>query len=816
MDSFAQNGAGASARHASPDLVEPPRVHDPSRPGGFLGRRRNSPQPFVQRSSEADWSLASPQPLRKKSALESAQTAGTNSATDQTEAEADLSPSLGTPSPLSPPFRPSIWRGPESRVEARKTTPQAFLEDLKEQAPGLVSLFEIQQKEQDELAEGWHEQFVMMKEKYDTLAKGLYVPQSSASKGAAYSKKNVTGNGPKSTERESNDDLALLKNEAFDTLKGYVNRNTPSEVPSFPSQFRDMEDLTADGVFNRSGRDKLATLPEARAGESVSNPGGSLNTFGSDVDRSPPSGVPSFSSRFRGMEDLMADDFFDDDSDSVKISPEVRAEESVSNRGRGVGTAETEESISNSSSIRISPKFHSIKGTPRNTAPASPATYDIQLLKLQVQIRLLPVTILLSQKPLTSAAITQAKIAARGAYHLVRSSPGSSTRAGKALFGRCCFYMGVCRLALRGPQDYSAYQWLTTALDAKGTYAEGEWAARWLRKLQRLQASEAGTSMSMSPTAAVSPKSAGSGSLVNGLWNMVASRVRPAAVAAQAGPTDMNRLPERRDGLGIALDEARRDTVSAAGEPGRVPTFDTWHTGESGDQQDSAPSHPESSRHPLHYSAGYHHDHRWGPSVLPPGEQMEFVQSPDRISHTTTTDTDEEQNIPNNVHGGLVPISELKSPLPPNPSDEDGALQTTQRSFSDASAPLLPPSHEVAEGELPSPVTSPTNDHTGRSPKRSKSVAFSALERLSLSGVGAEGSASSPTSSISNLNRRRLSTAVESFAIMTGMRDADELGLAEEGHSPFASTFAAAGEKKKVKEGKSVRSPRKEELASLV
>ncbi|KAI6862113.1 hypothetical protein KC319_g7421 [Hortaea werneckii] len=429
---------------------------------------------------------------------------------------------------------------------------------------------------------------------------------------------------------------------------------------------------------------------------------------------------------------------------------------------------------------------------------------------LEVEAALSPAVILLNLRPhvRTEKILLEASAFARRAHQSVRSHKQLyDTVEGRALAGRCCFYVGVCRAARQqlDRRDHSPSRWFRKAIeDAKGFFEEAEWAESWLEACEggRIMGNNAvdppvsGRPLqhqkSGSASSAQRSHSAGN-TVVSGLWKAVVGETSSPTHKRSELPILRTAFPKRKqidaeqgiDERKVSLESEgafQAGTVSATVET--QPLFTSVYT-----------QSPES------YEPGVVQivDGRsWDSEHHEP--QVHIVDDDSPIS-----------DIPHNATGGLVPIEALKSPRSPlkTPAPKTTAItrpsvlkrqstdNTSPKTYSlryfitNPDSPQSPNATEPDEGPLLPVHKEPGyQPPTSESPKHSprKSVVFDALPSL----IKRESvSASTSPTKVGVAARRRLSQALSSsFHAISTATAPDILEQAEEGQSPFRSTFS--------------------------
>ncbi|RMY39015.1 hypothetical protein D0866_02204 [Hortaea werneckii] len=436
---------------------------------------------------------------------------------------------------------------------------------------------------------------------------------------------------------------------------------------------------------------------------------------------------------------------------------------------------------------------------------------DFTKTAFDVEAALLPAQILLKLRlhARTEKILIEASAFARRAHQSIRGHKQFySTVEGRALAGRCCFYIGVCRVARQqlDGRDHSPCKWFQKAIqDAKGSFEEAEWAESWLDVCEgeRMIGNDAvGSTMSSSPpqhhgssgsTSSAQKSHSVGHSVVSGLWKAVVGESSSPTRKRSELPLLRAAFPKRKQvDAEQGIDEERlslaseRDSQAGTVSPivETQPLFTTVYT-----------QSPESYEPGVVQTANgrsWDSDH-CGPQVL-------IVDDDSPISE-----------IPHNATGGLVPIEALKSPRSPlkTPAPKTNAISrpsVLKRQSTDNTSPKSrSPRYFITNPDTPSSPNATEPDEgpllpvhkepgyqppTSESPRHSprKSVVFDALPSL----IKRESvSASTSPTKVGVAARRRLSQALSSsFHAISTATAPDILEQAEEGQSPFRSTFS--------------------------
>ena len=214
-----------------------------------------------------------------------------------------------------------------------------------------------------------------------------------------------------------------------------------------------------------------------------------------------------------------------------------------------------------------------------------------QLAGLRVRMMLMPAILLLANpKNLKSDDVEKAIRYARSAQYLARSR-----NVEESLQARCSYYIGLAaflllpkhaRLALGRPTSIGSQSelgkpetvqaYFEEACKAKGVFDEGTWAEEWVDYLESPEViKELSESLEQEEER---PTSSGSwvGGWVRRLWGSKESQQEfQDRQTAKRPPKD--RLDRRRDSA-ISQDT---DSTTRPDGPERVPSFDSWHSGDS-------------------------------------------------------------------------------------------------------------------------------------------------------------------------------------------------------------------------------------------
>ncbi|KAI7182599.1 hypothetical protein KC319_g13141 [Hortaea werneckii] len=430
---------------------------------------------------------------------------------------------------------------------------------------------------------------------------------------------------------------------------------------------------------------------------------------------------------------------------------------------------------------------------------------------LEVEAALSPAVILLNLRPhaRTEKILLEASAFARRAHQSVRSHKQLyDTAEGRALAGRCCFYVGVSRAARQqlDGRDHSPCRWFKKAIeDAKGFCEEAEWAESWLEACEsgRIMGNDAvDPAVSGSPSrhseksgsaSPAQPPHRADNSVVSGLWKAVVGETSSPTHKRSELPLLRTAFPKRKQidaeqgiekgKLSLESEGAfQAGTVSATVET--QPLFTTVYT-----------QSPES----------------YEPGVVQIVDGRSWDSEHHRSQVHIVDDDSPISDIPHNATGGLVPIEALKSPRSPlrTPAPKTTAItrpSVLKRQSTDNTSPkTCSPRYFITNPDTPQSPNATKPDEgpllpvhkepgyqppTSESPKHSprKSVVFDALPSL----IKRESvSASTSPTKVGVAARRRLSQALSSsFHAISTATAPDILEQAEEGQPPFRSTFS--------------------------
>jgi hypothetical protein len=626
-----------------------------------------------------------------------------------------------------------------------------------------------------------------------------------------------------------------------------------------------------------------------------------------------------------------------------KYEWEKKSKEEILKRMTGGGGEEEEEEDNQASASKGTtqdPRTRQISQTtsfitpegwhygPENATPASSSSVTksnnnqsaLTLLTTQLTLHLLPAITLLSAKtPLNKKDVLKAITKTQEAHRIAKKarqkqpqsptamdrraglSTQSSTIAGyAALYARCCFYLGVSKMAmtrLDGVDRRPELDFQKAAAEGKGLCVEAVWAEKWergyrsivlpiLRKEEEVDGEEQEEREEREMHASRSARGSwfegmkrwsglGGGRLGGDSNEGEGKSPKPKPMGFGGGLNALfgtNEKEEGTDSPGPSSGTPRRKVE-------RVPTFDSVSEGseapddegeedgggeQEGGQGNGGDEPPSSSSDddddasqtsktsspvsPLLYQDGvpYSASHPWGRGdVLGHGQPFQMFQSPEHIGEDGETykDEDEEAEVEHRrVHGGAVlggfrNVADLspsaRTPRTPgggavgrsplglgisetgevveeeeegmDSDDEFGPAQIDFSEDADIDVPgvsgekaedprresILRPINTGSTDELPPPATSGSRHKT--------SVSFwSGMPSASSLVDDSESGQRSPGGT-SILDRRRLSHGLMSAArgglaaITTGRTQTprlDQLKEAEEGQSPFRSSFA--------------------------
>jgi hypothetical protein len=396
-----------------------------------------------------------------------------------------------------------------------------------------------------------------------------------------------------------------------------------------------------------------------------------------------------------------------------------------------------------------------------STRPSTSATTNERLLTMRIQIRLLPVIQLLTGSDLTPAQRRRAQELAHAALHYA-----NECNASHPLVARCSFYIAHTHYDRDDhTTTQTAVNWFERATEAsEAGYPEGQWAQEWLNRYE---------SVNMAADSRPGTASSWVSGKLGGVWNMLSWSKSSAASTSPKSPSAPKSRPTSSLWRMYSGDPARpapqRRTM---GE--RIPSFSTANT-----TSISPNSRPNSGTRE-HYSP-------WDKSEASPSRRFDF-QSTEPINEE---DEEEEQHIPANVLGGLVPAGALSPAMQRSPPAQQQHHHPSRRS-SDA---YIPHAQKYRITNLTSPPESPSSP--GSSKKQSPTSASyfthsraqsfandspSSPVALPLSNhvyAQSEGSATSR-----NKKRNSLSHLLISATGFSGAGRRDEAAQMEEGQSP--------------------------------
>ncbi|KAI7267444.1 hypothetical protein KC345_g7931 [Hortaea werneckii] len=488
---------------------------------------------------------------------------------------------------------------------------------------------------------------------------------------------------------------------------------------------------------------------------------------------------------------------------ATDFDPSTLAEQCINNTGTS-----TESATSNSGDLGKLQSSSTYK-VPSSEDARLPT--EFAKTALEVEAALSPAVILLNLRPhaKNEKILIEASAFARRAHQSVRSHKQFyDTVEGRALAGRCCFYVGVCRAARQqlDGRDRSPCGWFKKAIqDAKGFFEEAEWAESWLEACEggKIMGNDAGDPMvsgsplqhqekSGSASSAQGTHSAGD-SVVGGLWE--------AVVGETSSPTrKRSELPLLR----IAFPKRKQIDAEQGIDEGKLSL-------ESEEALQVGTVSPVVETQPLFTTVYTQSPESYEPGVVQIIDGR-FGASEHHGSHVHLVDDDSPiSDIPHNATGGLVPIEALKSHRSPlkAPAPKTTAItrpSVLKRQSTDNTSPKSrSPRYFITNPDTPqSPnATEPDEEPllpihkepgyqppTNESPKYSprKSVVFDALPSL----IKRESvSASTSPTKVGVAARSRLSQALSSsFHAISTATAPDILEQAEEGQSPFRSTFS--------------------------
>lgn len=468
------------------------------------------------------------------------------------------------------------------------------------------------------------------------------------------------------------------------------------------------------------------------------------------------------------------------DSSAQATSP-VAAQQAVRSKQRIPLTDSTKSSIAQ-------PKSPSVK-------VARPLTTSETILTIKVQIRLLPVLLLLKKPDQLPKTRLEARSIAQGAFDFARDNGASD-----ALIGRCCFYIGRSYhdAGLTKPSRDATNWFQRATLAAEAGYPEGQLAQECLNRYESL-------------TLNSRPNSSSSwlADKVNVVWSTMWSKMGNGA----ASPVAPKPRPEP-----IRTDGKEGARVRFGGGE-RIPSFST-----AGSDESSRP--PSSAGPPSSTSTGTrdHHGLKWSPKS-PWGKGIEFVQSPEPIYEDPEDEVEEEeQYVPANVLGGLVEAGALSPAMQRSPGRTGSSRRSNSMNYvpaasrsSNESRPrnlfwVTNPSSPSTEPEILSPYS---QDRTNKDPAENKKTSSYFPTRASRTHARAQSavtfasppvkiaippvySQSEPSGSptTSRMPSRRGRNSLSLIIKATGLdvyRKRDEAAQMEEGESPFRPREEEAG-----------------------
>jgi hypothetical protein len=409
------------------------------------------------------------------------------------------------------------------------------------------------------------------------------------------------------------------------------------------------------------------------------------------------------------------------------------------------------------------------RSTTLPTRTSTFATTNERLLTMRIQIRLLPVIQLLTGSDLTPAQRLRAQELAHAALHYANECSASHP-----LVARCSFYIAHTHYDRDDhTTTQTAVNWFERATEAsEAGYAEGQWAQEWLNRYE---------SVNMAADSRPGTASSWVSGKLGGVWNMLSWSKSSAASTSPKSPSAPKSRPTSSLWRMYSGDAARaapqRRTM---GE--RIPSFSTANT------TSISPSSRPNSGTREHYSP-------WDKSGTSLSRRLEFQSTEPIHEENEDQEDEEEQHIPANVLGGLVPAGALSPAMQRSPPAQQQQHQPSRRT-SDA---YIPHAQRYRIANLTSPPESPSSP--GSSSKKLSPTATSASYFthsraqsfandspsspvvLPLSSHVYAQSEGSPTTS-RNKKRKSLSHLLISATGFSGAGRRDEAAQMEEGQSP--------------------------------
>ncbi|KAK1069041.1 hypothetical protein LTR12_013242 [Friedmanniomyces endolithicus] len=452
-------------------------------------------------------------------------------------------------------------------------------------------------------------------------------------------------------------------------------------------------------------------------------------------------------------------------------------------------------------------------------------TANEQLLELKVKLRLMPAIVLLSQ-PLSLGAkapssassvsdlrtVKSALKSVQSALSLVRGETGGKTPASRALMGLCHFYMGVCKLRESGITR--AEKWFAAAsVDAAGVYPEAEWADQWLEAFRGVANSASGSPLKEVPM-----------NIFTGLWqrsrantfgsapNSARSpRARTASSGSARSPTADEEPPSAGSWVSGVWQSVRQMVTDGGIQSYRPVDYLREENERSPTYADQPPSGGRPSpRLVAAFARGEldENERPWFP-IGGPG-----VGSGDSAVY----------DIMDRIGMGDPPSVHLSdrdganaAPLPGSPPKRRYRITNPDPSShgsgnTDVIAAPSPPSRTASYEPAVSPYShpSPNPPFNGSTPPTSPTHSKSRSLTFSLP-FGGSPTPSPPTSSSPQVSPtlsidsatglvKRVARRVSTIATGRDAKRLDLVEMAEEGHSPYRSTFRPIGEGKEVAE----------------
>ncbi|KAK0320068.1 hypothetical protein LTR82_009003 [Friedmanniomyces endolithicus] len=601
------------------------------------------------------------------------------------------------------------------------------------------------------------------------------------------------------------------------------------------------EDLRKD-LWKPSKPSKQLQPHERGLGLGVNVQGGKGQAWDEDYDISPKAAERASARRKagRGMS-IPSTDSSDDSSVDTFASLAQATDFSVAPRKEASQPAASEE-------LRQRPTPTTANNGVKSVSGKLGITANEQLLELEVKLRLMPAIVLLSQplsleaKAPASAssvsdlrAVRSALKSVRSALSLVRGETGGKTPASRAFMGLCHFYMGICKLRKGGITR--AEDWFAAAsVDAAGVYPEAEWAEQWLEAFlgaansvsasplkevpmniftglwqrsrantfgsapnsaRSLRARTASSGSARSPTADEEPLSAGS--WVSGVWQSVRQMVTDGGTQSYR---PLEYLREENERSPTYADQASGGRPSprlvAAFVRGDLDENErAWSpVGGAGASADGSVMYDIMDRIGVGSPPSLHYSDRDGANAAP------LPSSPPKRRYRITN--------PDPSSNGSKQSAAVAAPASP-PKRRYRIANPDPSSNGSSSADVVvvappPPSRTASYEPAVSPYShpSPNPPLNGSTPPTSPTHSKSRSLTFSLP-FGGSPTPSPPTSSSPQVSPtlsidsatglvKRVARRVSTIATGRDAKRLDLVEMAEEGHSPYRSTFRPIGE----------------------